>query len=79
MGIRENRLVEAVLTNTHNLCYEQKCEKYQIFFLSENFHVLVVNFSVYLNWHVFVMVSRIGWQPILLIFFNLLALESSIF
>ena len=29
--------------------------KYPIF-LSENFHFLVVNFSVYLNWHVFVMV-----------------------
>ena len=24
---------EAVLTNTHNLCFEQKYEKYQIFFI----------------------------------------------
>ena len=36
------------------MCFEQKYEKYQIF-LSENFHFLVVKFSVYLNRHVFVM------------------------
>ena len=44
----------AVLTSTHNLCFEQKYEKYQNF-LSENFHFLVVKFSVYLNMRVFVM------------------------
>ena len=33
---------------THNLCLEQKYEKYQNF-LSEKFHFLVVKFSVYLN------------------------------
>ena len=38
----------------HNLCFEQKYEKYQNF-LSENFHFLMVKFSVYLNRHVFVM------------------------
>ena len=27
----------AVLTSTHNQCFEQKYEKYRIFFLSENF------------------------------------------
>ena len=54
MGTRENRLVEAVLTSTHNLCFDQKYEKYKIF-LSENFHFLVVKFSVYLNRRVFVM------------------------
>ena len=54
MGTRENRLVEAVLTSTHNLCFEQKYEKYQNF-LCENFHFLVLKFSVYLNRHVFVM------------------------
>ena len=54
MGIRWNRLVEAVLTSAHNLCLEQKYEKYQNF-LSENFHLLVVKFSIYLNRHVFVM------------------------
>ena len=37
-----------------NLCFEQKCEEYQIF-LSEHFQFLVVKFSVYLNRHVFVM------------------------
>ena len=39
---------------SHNLCFEQKYEKYQIF-LSENFPVLVVKFSIYLNRRVFVM------------------------
>ena len=43
-----------VLTSTHNLCFEQKYEKYQNF-LSENVHVLMVKFSVYLNSNVFVM------------------------
>ena len=36
MGTRYNRHGEAVLTSTHNLCFEQKYEKYQNF-LSENF------------------------------------------
>ena len=40
---------------THNLCFEKKYEIYQIFFLSENFPFLVVNFSIYLNRCVFVM------------------------
>ena len=55
MGTRLNCLGEAVLTSTHNLCFEQKYEKYQEFFLSENFHFLVVKISVYLNRHVFIM------------------------
>ena len=38
----------------HNLCFEQKCEKYHSF-LSENFQFLEVKFSIYLNRHVFVM------------------------
>ena len=37
MGTRLNRLAEAVLTGTHNLCFEQKYEEYQDF-LSEHFH-----------------------------------------
>ena len=41
---------------THNLCFEQKYEEYQNF-LSEKFHFLVVEFSVYLNRHVFVMTN----------------------
>ena len=49
------RLGEAVLTSTHNLCFEQKYEKIQIF-LSENFQFLVVKFSIHLNRLVFVMV-----------------------
>ena len=50
------RLAEAVLTSTHNLCFEQKYEKYRSF-LSENFQFLKVKFSIYLNRRVFVMVS----------------------
>ena len=37
MGTRLNRLIEAVLMSTHNLCFEQKYDKYQNF-SSENFH-----------------------------------------
>ena len=45
---------EAVLTSTHNLCFEQKYEKYQSF-LSENFQLLGMKFSIYLIRLVFVM------------------------
>ena len=64
MGTCYNRLDEAVLTSTHNLCFEQKYEKYQNF-LSENFRFLVVKFSVYLNRRVFVMIVYIciGLDP----------------
>ena len=61
MGTRQNRLAEAVLTSTHNLCFEQKCEKYQSF-LSENFQFLEVKFSIYLNRRVFVMLSNMPWR-----------------
>ena len=54
MGTRWNRLVEAVPTSTHNLCFKQKFEKYQNL-LSENFHFTAMKVSVYLNRHVFVM------------------------
>ena len=54
MGTRQNHLTEAVLTSTHNLCFEQKYEKYQSF-LSENIHFLEVKFSIYLHRHGFVM------------------------
>ena len=40
---------------THNLCFEQKYEKYQSF-LSENFQFLQVKFSIYLNRRVFIMI-----------------------
>ena len=49
-----SKTYEAVLTSTHNLCFEHKYEKYQNF-LSETFHFLLVKISVYLNRHVFVM------------------------
>ena len=54
MGTRQNRLGETVLTDTHNLCLEQKYEKYQNF-SSEHFQFSVVKFSVYLNRRVSVM------------------------
>ena len=57
MGTRKNRLPEAVLTGTHNLCFQQKYEKYQNF-LSENFPFLFVKFSIYLNRRVFVICSK---------------------
>ena len=40
--------------STHNLCFEQKYEKYQNFYL-KIFIFLVVKFILYLNRHVFVM------------------------
>ena len=40
--------------STHNLCFEQKFEKYQNF-LSENFQFWEMKFSIYFNRHVFVM------------------------
>ena len=46
---------KAVLTSTHNLCFEQK---YQTFFrncLSKNFIFFVVKFSIYLKRRVLVM------------------------
>ena len=62
-GYTLERLDEAVLTSTHNLCFEstnnlcfeQKYKKNIRICLSENFQILVVKFSVYLNRHVFVM------------------------
>ena len=56
MDTRQNRLVEAVLTSIRNICFEQKHKKYQNV-LSENIHFFIVKFSVYLNMHVFVMLS----------------------
>ena len=47
-------LVRIALPSTHNLCFEQKYEKYQNF-LSENFPFLVVKFSIFLNTRVFEM------------------------
>ena len=57
-GLKHNYLwkAEAVLTSTHNLCFEQKYEKYQNFYLKIS-SFLEVKFSTYLNRRVFVMVS----------------------
>ena len=48
----------AVLTSTHNLCFEQKYEKISEF-LSENFQFLEVKFSIYLYRRVFLMICII--------------------
>ena len=40
--------------SNHNLCLSRNMKKMSEF-LSENFHFLVVKFSVYLNRHIFVM------------------------
>ena len=45
--------------STRNLCFEQKYEKYQSFYL-KIFKFLEVKFSVYLNRHVFVMLFKIN-------------------
>ena len=62
MGTRKNRLGEAVLTSAHNLCFEQKYEKYLSFFHLKIFRVVVVKFSIYLNRRVFVMQTRMYTQ-----------------
>ena len=52
---------KAVLTSTHNLCFEQiqMYMKNIRIFLSENF-LLVVKFLMYLNRHVFVMIYPVS-------------------
>ena len=47
-------LVRTASTSTHNLCFEQKYEKYQSFFIW-NFQFLEMKFSIYLNRRVFIM------------------------
>ena len=54
MGTRKNRLGEAVLTNTHNLCFEQQYEKVPEFFIRK-LSVFGGKFSIYLNRRVIVM------------------------
>ena len=55
MGTRKNRVAEAVLTSPHNLCFEQKYEKYQSFFISKLSDFGGEIFYIYLNRRVFVM------------------------
>ena len=45
--LMSTQYTEEVLTSTHYICFEQKYQN----FLFENFHLLVVKFSVYLNRH----------------------------
>ena len=62
MGTHWNCLTEAVLTSTHNLCFEQKYENYQNF-SSESFHIWLVKFSMYVNRHVFIMKRKVENSP----------------
>ena len=50
-------LVRTASPSTHNLRFEQKYEKYQNFFLSENFQFLEVKFSIHLNGRDYVMIG----------------------
>ena len=59
MGTRKNRLTEAVLMSTTIFVLSRTMKQYQSF-LSENFQVLEVKFSIYLNRRVFVMSQ--GWR-----------------
>ena len=45
------------LTSTHYLCFEQKYEKYESFYL-KIFSFLEVKFSIYLNRRIFVMKNK---------------------
>ena len=58
MGTRKNRLAEAILMSTRNLCFEQKYETYLRFF-SDIFQFLKVKFSTYLHRHVFVLLLEL--------------------
>ena len=64
--------------STHNLCFEQKHEKYQNF-LSEHFHLLVVKFSVYLNRHVFVRFVYCNCVIVYVSYFNFPASGTAVF
>ena len=58
-------LGKAVLTSTHNLCFEQKYKKYQNFYLKTfRFFFFVLKFSIHLNRHGFVMSLLFSSAPI---------------
>ena len=57
MGTRWNRLNEAVLTCTHNLCFEQKHENSQTI-STENCHFYSGEKSLYIAWACFRNVVR---------------------
>ena len=56
MGTRENRLGEAVPTCTHNLCFEQKYEKYQNF-STKFFNFLQLKKNQYIAWQDLILFS----------------------
>ena len=65
MGTRLNRLIEAVLTCTHNQLFEQKLEKNIIFFSSEIILFTSVKYCSILHGRVFVMCLLISDDPYL--------------
>ena len=62
MGIRLNRLAEAVLTCTHNLCFEQKSENNQKN-STESFQFLQLKKSLYITRACFRNVKVTEWPP----------------
>ena len=56
-------LAEAVLTSTHNLCFDRYMKKYRSFYL-KLFSFLEVKFSIYLNRRVFVIKHECNYDEI---------------
>ena len=55
LGFTGVYIIFLISAQKHSLCFEQKYEKYQIFYLKIFIFFLVVKFSVYLNRLVFIM------------------------
>ena len=53
MGIRSNRLGEAVLTSTHTLCFGAKIRQIGIPLLTPFFYIKVGYEGVYISWTCF--------------------------
>ena len=64
MGTRENRLGEAVLTCTHNLCFEQKYQNNS----AENFQFLKLKKSLVFAWASFRNVAWPGQESVSQVF-----------
>ena len=63
MGTRKNRLTEAVLTCTHDLCFEQNLENITIFHLKINIVFTAMKYYSELHRHVIVMDAEVAVGP----------------
>ena len=62
MGTRQNHLDEAVLTSTHNLCFEAKIRKIGIPLIPQFCYIKVGHEGYTFNGHVFLMnVTNMRW------------------